>query len=492
VHRFGLALAAALLAACPGTRPPDLARGAGACGGLDADACRRAEGLLAAASTYTNVRHDYVLDVSSSFVPGRGLARRDHGPWRALPTACATPKGTGTEQVDPAAASAQRGPGDGSLAAPGRAVDTTTIDFAFVGVAVDDVLVGADAQIAPFLGAGGEASEHTVRLVALAFVRDLDPQFFEASNDVTYAGDGCACGEATHFVGAVKMGGMLAFETTVRAREARGRALDFVKARLRASEASFRQTSVGSLEVDGLEAQLEGRAPRPVTFRVKNPVPIAYAAYPIHDVCKLAMPAPDVSPALVDFGDVAYGQEQTRLVHVVNRATIDLYAILREQSFAVPALGSLDIPISWRPEGETAGCESQLREETLVFVPRDPSAPVSPKQQTVRLVERVRTGKGAYRRAEPVDSGEARRPDYGKTARDWTCPQDYVVRECRAERRECSGSTRGCTQGEFRFDAQTSGNGCHFGCQGPSSLLGLSTSFCRFQAEMECQLRCPR
>ena len=42
-------------------------------------------------------------------------------------------------------------------------------------------------------------------LVAVAFVRDLDPQFFGASEEVAFGGEACTCGRATHFVGSVKI-----------------------------------------------------------------------------------------------------------------------------------------------------------------------------------------------------------------------------------------------------------------------------------------------
>ena len=56
----------------------------------------------------------------------------------------------------------------------------------------------------------------------------------------------------------------------------------------------------------------------------------------------------------------------------------------------VPALGSVDVPLTWRPTGELSGCQAQIREDTVQFYPRDQSAPVVPKTQSVRVVSRAR------------------------------------------------------------------------------------------------------
>jgi hypothetical protein len=436
------------------------------CGALGAVECTRARGLIAAAGTFSDVKHDYILDPTASFSPGRGIERTASGLWSAVPSACA--------QAD--------------AAAPAAKVDAQTIDFGFVGVAVDTTLVSADADLTPFLGAGGEASTHKIRLVAIAFARDLDPQFFDASPNVTYGAEGCACGRATHFIGAVKVGGMLSFETEVRAGEVHARAIDFVRARLADSHASVTETRVGGLEVEGLEAALAGGVSRPLTFKVASPVPLAYAVYPIADVCRFALPAPDVSPTPMDFGDAAYGKESTRLLHVVNRASIDLHAVLGARTFAVPARGSLDVPLTWAPEGDAPGCEAQTREETVLFVPQDPAAPVTPKQQTARVVEQVRTGRPAVARTEHIDTGESRRPTYAATSRDWTCPPDFTVSACRVEQPQCADTTRTCTSDGYGVVAAQVGNGCHFACSGPNAIL--SAQFCRFDATMECRLRC--
>ncbi len=481
-----LAAAVVLLSACP--KSPELKTGgdpaeknASKCAGLSGVECDRARGFIEAASAFGNVRHEYLLDPASAMAPGRGVERVDGGSFVVLPTRCASERGgSSSNPANPAS---------------GR-VDAATIDFSYIGVAVDQALVAADADLAPWLSVGGEASERKLSLVALAFVRDLDPQFFSASEDVAFGGDACTCGRATHFVGAVKMGGLISYEMRVRAGELHGRALDFVRARVAAGDARITQTVVGGLEIDGLDvppdlARGSGTATiKPLTFRVKTPVPVAYALYPLGDVCKFAFPAPEVSPETLDFGDVAADREETRLLHVVNRASIDLRATLGERTFAVPALGSVDVPLSWRPSAQTAGCQAAAREDTIQFYPRDESAPVLPKTHSARIVSRVRTGKASIQRHEHVDSGSGRKPDYTSTKREWTCPPDYVVASCRTDKPEC-GDGR-CTTDGYVVNAEPAPNGCRFGCRGPESLLPSFTSanFCRFDALMECRLRC--
>ncbi len=453
-----------LLAACP-NKAPDLppTASSGVCGGLSQGECRRAQGLIAASNVFSNVRRELLLDTTSSFAPGRGVEREPNGLHKMLPTACAEPRAASSSEVDP-----------------------STIDFSWVGVAIDQTLVGIDEDLTPYLSGGVEARQRTVRLVALAFVRDKDPQFFQATDRVTYENEACACQSATHFVGSVKMGGMLSYEMTVRAGEIHGRAIELFKAKVAHETTGLTQSQVGSLEVDGLEAQLGGGPPRPLTFRVKNPVPIAYAIYPVRDVCKFSLPAPEVSPSLVDFGDVPYGGAAQRLVHVVNRASLDVYAEHGGQTYAIPAQGSLDVPVAWRPQGESSFCEIQSREETLVFTPRDPSAPVVPKQQSVRLALRVRTGQPWVERKARVDSGEGRKPNYAATVRKATCPPDYVVDGCRADNAQCGGGS--CQK--YQLEASVEEGACRFACKGPDSVL-FGTNFCRFDGVARCRLRCP-
>jgi hypothetical protein len=453
----------------PGAKSPIEATTKEGCGNLGNDACSRAKGLLAAANAFSNVEHSYLLDATSSFAPGRGLAHGDTGTWTALPTACA------------------KSPPD-----PGK-VDGTKVDFAFVGVSIDSVLLSADADVSPLFSAGGSAGQHTVRLVALAFVRDLDPQFFDATDEITYAGDACACRSATHFVGAVKLGGMLAYETTIREGEVHAKALEFVKAKLSAKGAAVTETRVGGLEVEGLSNifsdTVQETASHPLTFKVKNPVPLAYAVYPISDVCKFAFPEPEVSPTPVEFGDVGYGKEATKLLHVVNRASFPITATLGKRTVDIGAHESTDFPVSWIPNGEASGCDAQSREEDLVFVPKDPSTPAMPKKQSVRLVEHVQTGRTVQVRAEPIDTGSGRSPDYAATERDWQCPADYTVANCRSQAEKCGDGTKPCGTQGYVVSAETKENGCHFGCKGPSSLL-MGSNGCKFDAVMECKLKC--
>ncbi len=475
----GVALA---LAACPSARPDGprantaVKPASTPCRGLDESQCHRAHGLLRAASTFGNVKHDYLLDAASSIAPGRGVQRSAEGTWSVLPTRCGEERGA-------------------ESAPKSRSVDASTIDFSYVGVSIDQHLVSADADLAPWLGAGAEGAERRVSLVAIAFVRDLDPQFFAASPAVSYSGEECTCGRATHFVGAVKVGGVMSYELRVRSAELRGRALDFVKARMSAGDAQVTQTIVGGLEVDGLETMLAASPPaspqgaRPLAFRVKNPVPVAYAVYPLSDICRFAFPAPEVSPEIVEFGDVPYGREATRLLHVVNRASIDLRATIGERTFAVPALGSADVPFEWKPEGQSLGCEALTREETLEFLPRDANAPVIPRKQSVRLVARARSGKESFRRHEHVDTGVSRKPEYAKASREWTCPPDYALASCRSEALRCGDGP--CKSDGYAVNAEPTERGCRFGCTGPEGFLpGLSSNFCSYDAVMECRLRC--
>lgn len=464
-----LAVAGLLFLACGPGRPPVLSA-QGSCAGLPKDACGRAEGLLATTSAFSNVRTELILDPRGSFAHGRGLVKDAAGLWTAIPTQCARPTG-------------------GTTARP---VDASTIDFGFVGVAVDDTLMTADADITPFFSGGAKAGAHTVRLVAVAFVRDLDPQFFDATDEVSYTGDACACRGATHFVGAVKLGGLLSYDVTVREGEVHGKALDLFKARLAARDRTIVETRVGGLEVVGLDSQLsDGAAPKPLAFHVTNPVPIAYAVYPIADVCKFAFPEPEVGPVPLDFGEVPYGKGSTRLVHIVNRASFDLRATVGPQSIEVPARGTVDVPVVWIPSGDAPGCEMQSREESMVLVPKAPGTPVVPRQHSVRLPESLRTGRGTDVRAEHLETGERRRPDYASTARDWACSAGRVLAGCRTQGAKCGDKNRDCSSDGYTLTAEPRGNGCHFGCTGPTSILTAS-NFCTFDAVMECRLSCTK
>lgn len=474
------------MAACPAAKPADdaghaLDGKAGACGGLEGASCHKAEGMIRAASGFGNVRHEYLIDPASAMEPGRCVVRGEGGAYEVLPAKCA----------------------EGKTATAAQAGATDAVDFTYVGIAVDHHLVSADADLVPWASVGASASEKKISLVAMAFVRDRDPQFFSATGEVAFDGKQCTHGRASHFVGAVKVGGMLAYDMTVRGAELRGSALSFFKARLAAGDKRITQTVVGGLEVEGLEAvtgsasaeqsAVDGsgsaKPDKPLTFRVKNPVPVAYAVYPLADVCKFAFPAPEVSPELVELGDVPYGTAGQKLLHVVNRANLDVRADFGGQSFSLPAQGSLDLPVAWTPSGTSLGCERQEREETLVFSPKDGAAPVSPKTQSVRITERVRTGKALFTRQEHVDTGVYTRPDYAQATRSWECPADYALKSCRTENLQCGDAS--CTEKGYAVNASPEANGCKFTCNGPKGIIpGLSSYFCRFDAVMECALRC--
>src|SRR5262249_35153507 len=152
-------VAALLLTACP--RAPELGGPGGAgCTGLTATDCGRARGFLSAASAFGNVRHEYLLDPTSAMVPGRGVERSDSGSFAVLPTRCAS------ERVP--ASSSSSGSASPSPSSVAAKVDASTVDFSYIGVAVDQALVAADADLAPWLSAGGEASERRISLIAVA------------------------------------------------------------------------------------------------------------------------------------------------------------------------------------------------------------------------------------------------------------------------------------------------------------------------------------
>lgn len=459
--------AATTMFACPGPKVPGLEPGPttpGACSGLSPEGCQRVQGLLSAAQAFSNTKRELLLDPSSNLEPGRGVSKE--GRYRVLPKACAKPRKAEARTPE---------------------LDAGTVDFSYIGLAVDDTMVGLDEELTPYFSGGIEASKKKLRVVAMAFVRDKDPQFFEASDDVSFERESCACGPATHFVGSVKYGGMLSFDLDVTAAEVHGRAVSVFKAKIGERETRTTQAQVGGLEIEGLDAYLAGKGERPLSFRVKNPVPVAYALYPIADVCRFSFPVPDVSPTVLDFGDVPYGAEAQRLLHVVNRAPFDLYAHFAGGSYAVPALGSLDVPVAFRPQGERLGCESQSRQEPIVFSPRDAQAPVVPREHSVPVLERVRTGRATHEQRERVDSGEARKPNYASTVREWNCPAEYAVEDCRVDAPACAQAS--CSG--YQFPVERTANGCRFRCQGPESVL-FGGNACRFEAVMKCRLRCPQ
>jgi hypothetical protein len=204
---------AATLTACPSAKTLENAanRGGGSgCGRLDDEDCAKVRGMLSAMDAFSNVHEELVLDVQNTFVH------------------------------------------------PEAKIDPNAIDFSFIGVAVDEAIVDGHVPASQVVQVGGEARLYTLRLLAVAFAHDLDPQ------------PSCA----------VRYGGMLSYETTVKGVELRaGTVLDIVTAKLFAPDSDVRQVTVGGLEVSGLDERLEER--RPLDFKVKNPVPIAHPVHPV-------------------------------------------------------------------------------------------------------------------------------------------------------------------------------------------------------------------
>jgi hypothetical protein len=447
--RWGAIFALPLLAApiaCP--RGPAPAKSPRApCASLGPSSCETARALTVAAATYADELHDDLL-AGARVSSGTTLARTAEG-WRVLPVECARARRS-RARIDPG-----------------------VVDYAFVGVAVDATLVSADADIGPLLA----RSHHDVRLVAIAFVRDLAPPSFDrGASLVETPSGGCSCGEAAYFAGATKYGAMVSFAFDAPPGPSHVRALDFVSAALGDARRGVRESRIGSMTIDGLPRFLRGEAAVPLAFHVTDPQPIAFAVSSIAELCDF--PAPEVSPSPLDFGVAPYGTEAHRSVHVVNRAPFDLEAILGSSTFVLPASGAIDIPLRWTPDGDAPGCETQTRDEAIPFA-RVGSRAGGGAPRAARVLETIRTGRPTVARTERV---ELARPklDLASTVRDWTCPRDFVRTSCRAEnvapreRQEAIAEPRG-------EDA------CHFAC--PAQIL--PDHLCRFDAVMECALHCP-
>ncbi|MGK4008864.1 hypothetical protein WMF31_40035 [Sorangium sp. So ce1036] len=485
------ALALGALASSPGCSgapevpvpPPGGAAGAAAASGCREGRCSQAEALLAAARAFSDVRHDYLLDTSSAMVPGRGLSRSASGAFSPVGLACARPRA----EAAPAAAPA-----------PGE----RAIDFRYVGVAVDSVLVGADVDLPAYFSAGGTLDRRRLRLIAMALVADEDPQFFEPTGDVVPApGGGCACGRATHFIGAVRRGAMVAYETDVTAGEAHGTALGLLKARIAAGDRRVTMTSVGELSIEGVEgapvaggaggAAGGGSALGALRLEVKKAVPLAYAVYPIADVCRFSLAEPEITPLPLDFGVVPYGATATAQAILRNRAQVDVRVTHGERSVEVPAHGSAALTFTWTPEGQAAGCERQTRRDTFLVRPKDPGAAVVPRERAVVVPQQVTTGMPTFSKHEPIATETGRSPDYGRASVDWTCPAGYVVQQCEPQRSSCLSSTGSCNAEGYRLTAEATpdGRGCSFRCTGPSSSL-WGDHGCAYTAAMVCRLAC--
>ncbi|WP_437287800.1 hypothetical protein [Sorangium sp. So ce406] len=523
---LGAALASALGCPAPPELPPAPPRqpaGAAVLPACKGSGCSQAGALIAAARAFSDVRHDYLLDTSSAMVPGRGLSRSAAGVFSPVGVACARPK---AELASPAVAGAlaatsgTAAPGaigatgaPATTAAPALASATNAsaaatgapapgageraIDFRYVGIAVDSVLVGADVDLPAYFSAGGTLDRRRLRLVAMALVADEDPQFFDPTESVVPApGGGCACGRATHFIGAVKRGAMVAYETDVTAGEAHGTAMGLFKARLEAGDRRVTMTSVGELAIEGVEGApvagaKGGQAFGALRLEVKKAVPLAYAIYPVADVCRFSLAEPEIAPLPVDLGVVPYGAAGTAQALITNRAQVDVRVTHGERTVEVPAHGSAELTFSWTPEGETAGCERQTRRDTFVVQPKDPASPVVPRERAVVVPLQVTTGMPTFSKHEPIATETGRSPDYGRASVDWTCPAGYVVEQCEPQLASCLSSTGSCNAEGYRLTAEATadGRGCAFRCAGPSSSI-WGDHGCSYTATMVCRLGC--
>jgi hypothetical protein len=464
-------LAPLALVACPRSPSPKTDLTA-PCPSLDAAACARARALAVVANGYVDEQHDYLLVDTVSAKLGAGVARTGSG-WRPLPLACAR----------------QHGP------APAPKLDLGTVDYAFVGVVVDGTLVSADADVAPLLPLLPAGRLHEVRLLAFALVHDaaLSP-LEEAGSVVETPSGGCSCGEATHFVGPERYGAFVSFAFQVPGSDRHVRAGDVVRAALGDPRAKVREARRGELVIDGLDeralarAGSKGASPHErlegaPAFHVLRAVPIAFSAEPIAELCDF--PAPEVWPSPLDFGFAPYGTEVKRVVHVANRAAVPLRAVLGADTFLVPPSGTVDLTLRWTPDGDAPGCESQTRDEAIPFLRAGVAA--EPVPRTARVLETIRAGPPTAEHREHLDVSGAR-PDYGSTVRDWSCPRDFVRTACRAENAACADG-HGCTTDGYAVTAEARGeNACHFACSGPGS--SDPPAYCRFDAAIECKIRC--
>jgi hypothetical protein len=310
-----------------------------------------------------------------------------------------------------------------------------------------------------------------VKLVALAFVHDQSlPSFDRGRALVETASGACSCGEATHFAGLTKYGAMVSFTFKSPRRTGAVRALDLVRTALGDPRAGVRESRVGNMTIDGLTRFAARDATAPLTFHVTDAVPLAYSASPIAELCDFS--APEVSPSPLDFGVAVYGSEARRNVHVVNRSTLDLRALVGPSTFFLPAGGTLDLPLRWTPDGDAPGCETQTRDLAIPFFRMHGGT-----ARTARVLETIRTGRASVRRAERVEPSLPKL-DLASTVRDWTCPRDFVRSSCRAE--NAAGAD---------VVAEPRGkDACHFACRAPST-AGRSSP-CRFDAVMTCALNC--
>jgi hypothetical protein len=426
------------------------------CASLAPDECRRARGLVAAASTYDDEPHAFLL-ATRDLATGRGVARGPAGD-RSGVRGCAAVTAT----------------------AVARDVDVRAVEYGFVGAAVDATLLSADADVAPLLAEG----DHVIRLVAMALVRDTAHPAITPGPALKPKEGACACGDATHVLGEARWGALVSYEAPAPRVRRATRALDLVRAVLGDPKTHVKVTRLGVLAVDGLAPYVAGRAARPVAFRVTKAAPIAYALRPLADACPNAFPAPDVVPTPVDFGVATYGTEARGTVRVVNRASFDLDALLGVRTVRIAARSETNLPLAWTPTGDAWACETQTRDEAIRFLPSDPSRTALPREQVVRVLETVRTGRPTLTRAEHVEP--TARAAAGATERDWACPPDFVPSACRIERSACTVAADPAHAVQCAdVRASVRANGCHLACKSENG------GICRFDATLECRLRCP-
>jgi len=247
---------------------------------------------------------------------------------------------------------------------------------------------------------------------------------------------------------------------------------------------------VGGLRLEGLSSKSGAEGPGELRFEVTEAVPIAYSLYPVADVCRFALPEPEISPVPLEFGVVPYGQSAQRQLRVVNRAPLDVVAEHGDQKITIAAFGSGSLSLSWTPEGEGARCEHKDREEEILIRPKDSRLKVTPKERRIPVSMHLWAGMPTFSKHEPLDTGLSRAPEYDKVSADFRCPPGYVLESCEAQLERCASSNGTCHADGYRLLAEeVEGKGCRFRCTGPSSTL-FGDHRCSYTAAMVCRLSC--
>jgi hypothetical protein len=279
---------------------------------------------------------------------------------------------------------------------------------------------------------------------------------------------------------------MVAYDVDARVLDDRVPLATAFRAALLDARASVRETRIGDLALDGL-----GRG-HSITFAIRAlaPSPIAHDAIPVADLCASALATPTVVPAPVDFGETPYGHTSRRVARISNDGDVPMRALRGTETIAIPARSAVDVSLEWKPEGDALGCETQTRDETLVFL-RDVPDGISPSpvhEQSAVIHERVRTGRETITDTDRIDTAGRHEPDFEKaTSHDVACPPDFVVTSCKADKRVCSDVAHDCSGDGYAAVASIKGNGCHFACKGPAA---DPRATCRFDAVTECRLAC--